>query len=457
MRRVIGYARVSSAAQAEGSSLRDQQAAIEAYAAGRGMTLARCYVEAESAVHEKIERREQIRALLADVRAGDLVLVDKLDRWSRDPEFTYRSVREILAARASFYAVGDACDPSTPEGDTMLGFRVLFAREEHKRIRQRTVGTRKLLRDRGYYVEGLPPLGYARGPRGPERNVLQIVEDDAELVRDIYRRCVSGQSLQEIADALDLRRDQVHDVLRSRVYLGEVQDSRGEWIAGRHQAILDPVTHQRARDELARRRLGGARPRAGAETSGWMLRDVATCAACGGRMAAGYAPAHRRTYWYRCARRCGAPTVRQPDAEAAASELVLARLEEIAELLAAPVDADVRPVRDVAAVRARLGQRRERHLEAHADGLISIDDLRTRLARVDAELARLDADTRQPAPADRRAVLRDVRTLRRAWERLRGEDRRAIVRQLCTEARLARGEAPVMTWRDTEKLGVSGG
>jgi site-specific DNA recombinase len=151
-RRVLGYARVSSEEQARGTSLQDQQDAIRTYAAARKLKVDRFYVEAESAVHEKIERREQIQSLLRDVRKGDLVLCDKLDRWSRDPEFTYRSVRELLAAGASFYAVGDAIDASTPEGDTALGFRILFAREEHKRIKQRMVGTRQLLRDRGYYV-----------------------------------------------------------------------------------------------------------------------------------------------------------------------------------------------------------------------------------------------------------------------------------------------------------------
>jgi hypothetical protein len=37
----------------------------------------------------------------------------------------------------------------------MLGVRVLVAREEHKRIRERMVGTRKLLHDRGHYAEGV--------------------------------------------------------------------------------------------------------------------------------------------------------------------------------------------------------------------------------------------------------------------------------------------------------------
>ncbi|MGH7435203.1 MAG: recombinase family protein, partial [Polyangiaceae bacterium] len=123
-RRVLGYARVSSEEQARGSSLRDQQDAISAYAKAQGLQVARFYVEAESAVHEKIERREQIRALMLDVRAGDLIICDKLDRWSRDPEFTYGSIRKILEADASFYAVGDRCDPATRDGDTMLGVRV---------------------------------------------------------------------------------------------------------------------------------------------------------------------------------------------------------------------------------------------------------------------------------------------------------------------------------------------
>ncbi|MBL0197649.1 MAG: recombinase family protein, partial [Myxococcales bacterium] len=56
--------------QATGTSLRDQQAAIEAHAAARGVVLAHVYVEAESGIHENNERREQMQALLRDVRRG---------------------------------------------------------------------------------------------------------------------------------------------------------------------------------------------------------------------------------------------------------------------------------------------------------------------------------------------------------------------------------------------------
>lgn len=61
--RALGYCRVSSLEQATGTSLRDQQAAIEAHAKARGVALERCYVEAESGIHENNERREQMQAL----------------------------------------------------------------------------------------------------------------------------------------------------------------------------------------------------------------------------------------------------------------------------------------------------------------------------------------------------------------------------------------------------------
>jgi DNA invertase Pin-like site-specific DNA recombinase len=70
-KRALGYARVSSIAQTLGSSLEDQQAAIRAHAARRGIESVTMYVEAESAGHEAVERRLQMQALMREVRAGD--------------------------------------------------------------------------------------------------------------------------------------------------------------------------------------------------------------------------------------------------------------------------------------------------------------------------------------------------------------------------------------------------
>jgi DNA invertase Pin-like site-specific DNA recombinase len=464
-RRVLGYARVSSELQGQGSSLRDQQAAIAAYGAAQRIPEPTFYVEAESGIREREERREQMRALMADVREGDLVICDKIDRWSRDPEFTYRSIRQILERGASFYAVGDQCDPSTPEGDTMLNFRVLFAREEHKRIKQRMVGTRKLLRDQGYYVEGLSPFGYRRahpkGYKGAEKNILIVEPKEAETVRRIFALCIAGHSITEVAAKLNVNRDRVADALNNRVYLGEIDDSRGRWIKAKHAPLIDADTFARARAALEGRR-HGPRPGEGATaTSTWILRDVARCALCGARMSAAYnGKGPKRRYYYRCYKKCTSRYVPVLAVEAEAEPLIVARLAELREELGRePTRAPVAPAADVAGRRAKIQKKRERYLEAFADDLMSRDELRAAMAKLDAATLKLDAEeqaARKPSvltdTSVRRSVLREVRNIARAWKLAPAEDRRKIVEHLAHAARLAAGMGCVFEWRAAEEM-----
>lgn len=473
-KRVIGYARVSSALQALGTSLGDQQASIAAYAENRGLKVTKFFVEAESAIHEKFERREQMQALMRDVRAGDLVVCAKLDRWSRDPEFTYGSVRKILSAGASFYAIDDQCDPSTQEGDTMLGFRVLFAREEHKRIRLRTVGTRNLLRDRGYYVEGTPPFGYRRakpkGYKGVEKNVLVIEPKEADLVRRMFRLCVRGKSITEIAAELHLGRKRVWHSLRSRHYLGELQNASGVWIKGPHEPLVTPDVFERARKAIEGRRLYGHATKAPAETDTWILRDLARCAHCGGKMGAAYAGPkdERRRHYYRCWHKCQAagPQVNTQSyvpvraVEDEVSEMIVARLVELREDLAQGAEVSG-PAPDFRARREKIERRRAKHLEAHADDLISLGELRAQLTKLDEQRQAVDAEEsaalRENAlldPTVRRAVLRDVEKLATAWKRATPAMKREIARRLMSEVRIASEAKSLPVWRPLSELTI---
>jgi site-specific DNA recombinase len=473
-RRVLGYARVSSAEQALGTSLQDQQNAMAAYASSRGLTVARFYVESESAIREKVERREQIQALLRDVRAGDLVLCDKLDRWSRDIEFTHASVRQIKEAGAGFYAVAEALDASTNEGDFMLGIRAVLAKEEHRRIRIRTVGTRALLREQGYYAEGTPPFGYRRqlpkGARGLEKNVLVIVPAEADVVREVFARYLRGRSMAQVAAELDTRIDFVKRILDRRTYLGEVKTARG-WVRGHHEAIVDAASFARVREIVESRRLGGARPRGTpAETSGWILRDVARCAHCDARMSAAYAgPKGARRYYYRCAHKCQSRGDRSNTgayvavaaAEEQAAVLVLERLAELrGEVADGPPERARRPAAaTLDARRAELARRRDRALEAHEKGYRTLDELGRALARLDAAGLRLDAEAADVAAphvltsaSARRDALRELGTLKRAWQAAQGEERRRIVNVLAEAVHIRADALPCPRWRSIDEL-----
>ena len=459
-RRVLGYARVSSVLQAQGDSLPNQQAVIRSHTEKRGLKVeAVMFVEAESAVHEKFERREQIQALMATVRAGDLVLVDKIDRWSRDPEFTYASVRQIHEKGASFYAIGDDCDPSTPQGDSMLGLRIFFAREEHKRIRERTVGMRKALRDRGYYVEGLPPWGYARQDvrKNVRRNELVVVEADAAKVREMFTRCVAGDSIDEITKALGVNRDRVAKGLHCRTYLGESKTSSGEWIKGPHPAIVTPQLFAEAQLALVRRKHGSRRPRSGAETSTWWLRELARCGLCGAKLSAAYAgPLEARRYYFRCYAKCTSRFVRVADAEYEVELLVFERLLELRTEIVECGEAKTRaPVVDVTERLEQLARRRLRYAEAYADGAIDREELRAKLVRLDEERERLVAKTKssEPVPAAKlAAALRDVKWMGRAFEKAEPEERRRIVGAIASAVFLAAGKEARVEWVSAEAL-----
>lgn len=456
-RRVLGYARVSSEEQAKGTSLQDQQAAIAAYAERQGLRVTQFYVEAESGIREKTERREQMQALMRDVQRGDLVLVDKIDRWSRDPEFTYSSVRRILTCGASFYAVGDAVDPATSEGDSAMSFRILFAREEHKRIRQRLVGTRHLLRDKGYWVEGVVPYGYRRpAAKGLERLVLVIEPSEAEVVRRVFRLAIRGRSLGEIRETVGFKPDRVKDMLARRFYVGEITDSHGNWIVAKHPAIIDAATFQRAREAIGSRRWSPV-PGAPARTDDWILRDVAVCGHCGGKMGAAYGS--KGSVYYRCRAKCSA---RGPQAntgsyievrgvEALAEPMIVERLRDMRVELAQPEPH--RPAKDYATQRAKLLQKRARVTDAFTEGAFDRTEYRARLDKVDAELLKLAAEEqRSSKPVDSREMLREIRTLETAWKRADGKRRRAIVNDLVSKAWLLPDAPPVLAFKDAEDL-----
>ena len=458
-KRVFGYARVSSIEQTIGSSLEHQQDAIRAYARSLGLTVTQMFVEAESGIHEKIERRQKIQALMAEVRAGDLVLCHVLDRWSRDPEFTYASMRQILERGGSFYAIQDRIDPSTPDGDSAMGLRILVAHEEHKRIKQRLVGTRMALRDRGYVADGLLPMGYQRKRvKGPKKNVPLIEPEGAAKVRTIFRLCIEGKSISDTVDLLGVHRDLVGDTLRNRLYLGEVRDSRGHWIKARHEPIIDAATFAMARESVERRRKGERRARTESQTSTWWLRDLARCARCGSKMSAVYGPARpdgHRNYYYRCFYRCTSRMVPVRPIELEAEPIVVARLTALhAELVAATPTNGRAPV-DVAKRLAQLEAKRARLIDAFADGHFDRAELRRRLDALDNERTRAEAAAggiRPPTTEERRAALGEIGRMARCFGKALPQERRLIAGALARSVALVLGKPPRFEWIGAEDL-----
>lgn len=468
--KVFGYVRVSGAEQGNhGTSLGAQQDEIVKYCKAQGLPKPTFHVEVESAGAGKEERRVELQTLLRTVAPGDLVLVTKVDRWSRNLVFGVDSVRALVKRGIGFRSIGEGIDASTSQGDSTLGIMSWVADMERQRIRERTVGARIVLRDSGCYVEGVVPIGYQRVDRR-----LVIEPDDAKAIRELYRRCIQGHTLRQLTgwfrDSYPLLHGwdyrNIGQMLRSRVYIGEQRTSRGVWRPV-HEAIVDRATWERAQAALEERKHKGRTPGAASLTSSWLLRSYARCADCGSLMGAaygGYDSAVRSVY-YACRKRldlkaCSAQYVRVDEADAQFGEIILDRLKALSHELskaAPPEDDTVEPAREGEA--ERLAKRRERLLDLAADGLLSADDLRKRLKKVDEEIGRAavraaDAVTTRAAAAPelRSSVLADLRLIAKAWSRLEAADRRQIVMMLAADVRIAKEREPTIQWRPASDL-----
>ena len=196
--RTLGYARVSSADQgAHGTSLDGQRAAFERYCSSHGLAPPLLYVEVESAGEESRGKRVELDRLLADARAGDVVLVLHTDRWTRDVVDGVASVRLLLRAGIGWISVDEEIDARTEHGYEQLLQRAAGAEMERRRIRRRTVGARQRLRALGFHVEGLAPPGY----RVVDRRLVPDPEM-APIMRRAFELSADGRSTREISDEL---------------------------------------------------------------------------------------------------------------------------------------------------------------------------------------------------------------------------------------------------------------
>jgi chromosome segregation ATPase len=116
-------------------------------------------------------------------------------------------------------------------------------------------------------------------------------------------------------------------------------------------------------------------------------------------------------------------------------------------------------VSDLDARRTKLERRRARYVEAYADEAMTREELQTKIAKLDAERLRLDAeqaDAAAPGLADptvRRELAATYADIERAWLSATPAGKRAIVNALVREVRVI-GDIDVLqpTWRSSEEL-----
>lgn len=132
----IGYVRVSTVAQ----TLDQQQCVLEA--AG----VAKIFSDTMSGARDD---RPGLAELMAYVRAGDTVVVWKLDRLGRNMIHILQTVKELTDRGVTLVSVTDGIDSSTPAGRMMIGVLGSLAEYERDLAKERTALKRALSRANG--------------------------------------------------------------------------------------------------------------------------------------------------------------------------------------------------------------------------------------------------------------------------------------------------------------------
>lgn len=144
--RMTGYARVSTDGQ-----LLDAQ--CEALAA------AGCAAVFQEKISGARADRPQLRAMIAALQPGDVVVVTRLDRLARSTRDLLNVLAEIAAAGATFKSLGDAwADTTTPHGRLMLTVLGGLAEFERELIMARTREGRARAVARGVRMGRKPKL-----------------------------------------------------------------------------------------------------------------------------------------------------------------------------------------------------------------------------------------------------------------------------------------------------------
>ena len=204
--KAIGYARVSSQEQVDGTSLKSQEDQIRAYAAMRGIDLAGVLVDAAVSGGKPLADRPAGGKVVAALMSGevDSIIVCKLDRGFRSASDCLFNVEAWEKKGVSLHILnlgGQTIDTSTPTGKFFITIMAGAAELERNLIRERCNEGRKARKAEGKRI-GQVPFGWTLSTDG---KTLSENCEEQEALSLIYSLKAKGCSLREIADELNRR------------------------------------------------------------------------------------------------------------------------------------------------------------------------------------------------------------------------------------------------------------
>jgi site-specific DNA recombinase len=311
--------------------------------------------------------RPALQRLLADVAAGriDIIVVYKVDRLTRSLLDFAKLVEAFDNANTSFVSITQSFNTTTSMGRLTLNMLLSFAQFEREVTAERIRDKIAASKAKGMWMGGTPPLGYR-----PDGRTLAIVEGQAALVRDIYRRYLELGNVRLVAEQLagdgvvtPLRttgtgktfgncaftRGQLYAVLKNPIYVGDIPHKEKRY-PGQHTGVIERAEWDNVQSMLADHLQGARRstPVASESLLAGLIVDEAgeplvSAHACKGRV--------RYRYYVSKALQTGTASDNAQGIRLPARGIETAVVERIAEAFADPLQLAVEAGLDVAADR----------------------------------------------------------------------------------------------------------
>lgn len=148
----------------------------------------------------RADKREQFQKMLNDCRAGKInrILVKSISRFARNTVDTLMYIRELKELGISVYFETQNIDTLTPGGEVLITILAAMAEQE-----SRTMSTnikwafQRRFKEGAVLINFRNTLGYTK-----VKDEYVVVEEEAEIIRRIFREYIGGATYKQIADGL---------------------------------------------------------------------------------------------------------------------------------------------------------------------------------------------------------------------------------------------------------------
>lgn len=269
----------------------------------------------------RAEKRPDFLRMIEDCRAGKInkILVKSISRFARNTVDALNYIRELKELGISIFFENENIDTLTPGGEVLITILAAMAEQE-----SRTMSTnikwsyQKKFKNGEVTLNTSQMWGYIKTGRKDEegKDIYEINEEEAAIVRRIYREYLSGLTAARICRGLEddgiltktgkkkWQTSVIRSILSNEKYTGNAilgktfkpdvlskkrQKNTGQvpmyYAEGTHPAIIDQETFELVKAELERRKeekeeaVGGSR-----YSSKYPFSGLLVCGECGHKL-----------------------------------------------------------------------------------------------------------------------------------------------------------------------------